>query len=267
MPKNAKLSDLFRRGKEVVVTDAAAGLEGKVWLKKLNPIEAEDALRGANAARARVMISKRDTNSDFYQSIVGDVIDLSDEQLVDLMISGDASEKIQAIGDEVAAEEEWSKDGYLQGLRDSWRDGQMAVWIQYATDEEAQGNDDYELWVAADGQFKELQRFRDAVDKLVEGELTAMRRSHSHDKREEMEKKVIDILAEQRGNEVWLAEFNRQQVYFATTENKKSLSRYFGSVAEVRALEPKAYIPLVKAYRELEVENLEGKDSQETPAS
>lgn len=265
----ARLSDLYRRGAEVTVSDDEAGLEVTVWMSKLNPVEAKDAGRKAAAARARTLLFARDPESDSYMEALGEVMDMSDEHLIDTIIAPDVFKKEAATREELAAGDEWAKDDYLIGLMDSWREEYMEIWVKDA-------DPDWDEATLADWEEKkaealriraELTRFEDLVRESVNGETEALRRANSSRGREDLEKGVLARLFENKSNEEWLNTYNRWQVYYATRENENRSKRYFQNVQEVIELEPDVYIPLLRSYRALEVEPFEGKSLQETPAS
>jgi hypothetical protein len=152
MLKKSHLKDLYRRGKELRLDDGDG--EATVWLQKLSPVDHATAVSRASAARARALMSRNDPDSDDYMSAYGAVIGsgVERETLIRYINLPELGNKEMIIEAEMAAEEEWSKDDYLQGLRDAWND---TLELRYALEP-----DDPECKRV----FAELTRFADAVN-------------------------------------------------------------------------------------------------------
>ncbi len=254
MPKKRRLSDLYILEKKITVDDGEGGVD--VIIRKLNPVEHESAMRRANAERARVLTLKNFPESDEYRAIYNQVLDLSEQPtLVDYVAGQESAQQMVNIEEELAAEDEWSKDGYLQGLRDAWEGG---LEKKYASDPE----DPEVLRV-----LEELRRFSGLVEKEFEERVKDIRAKYEHLAVSELQQKVMTQLLEIEGELAWMKEFRRCEVWFSTRDPEDSKKYYFQDREEVSTLSLPVLEQLMTAYRELTVDVTEGKDSEETPSS
>ncbi len=253
MPKTRRLADLYVRGKEVVIDDGEGGV--KVWLQKLNPVEHESAMRNANAQRARALAVKKNVEGAEYQAVMSQVYDLDVDSLIDYLVMPEIQKYQVAREEENAAEEEWSKDNYLQGLRDSWND---RLELAYAEDPEN---------VDAKRVFEELQRFDAQVEKLTEGFEDNRRKDYASQAVESLQEKVATQFIEMQADMNWMKEFHRNELYYSVREPDHHKSRYFSSLEELDQLSQEVTIALQTEYRSLVVDVTEGKGSQATDDS
>lgn len=252
MPKSRRLSDLYVRGRELSLDDGS-GEPVKVYVKKMTPVDHEAALRGANAARSRTLSVRRDVNSDEYQAMWGEVEGYEHSELLTYLALEEAGSREPVVEAELAAEEEWSKDDYLQGLRDAWVDLEET----YHTDP-----DD----VDAKRCFDELARFAALVDERVAGDLESLRRDFAGKSVEALRELVFEKIVAAKASMSWLLEYRRQEVFLSTYDPDRKL-RYFEKRSEVDEIAAEVFAALSNAYREISVDPLEGKDLEETPSS
>lgn len=253
MPKTRRLTDLFVRGKEVTIGDGEGAIT--VWVQKLNPVDQEMALRRANAARARILAKKKDEDSFEYQSTRMDIVGKDADELIEFLVADVIQSKSQSFEAELAAEDEWSKDHYLQGLRDSWNDGLKDAYHMDNDDEEAAR------------VFAELRRFSDEVTKLLQGEAEKLRGDYKDTSDEELENLVFDKMFAATADMAWVHEYRRCEIWLGVRELENHKKRYFESRDEVDHLEQEVLVPLVAAYHEVNVDVTEGKGLVGTPPS
>jgi hypothetical protein len=256
-----RLSDLWVTGKEIVFDDGG-GDPVTVWMQKLNSIQAQEVGRRADAARARLLVMRNNPDSEEWQAIHGSVIAFSGgdkEPLVEFIANDERPKLFRRNEAMIAAEDRWSKENYLQGLRDSWRDGFEERYIKAQT-----GDADPE----AEGVFAELKVFADALTEAVDADLEDERDRLRHLGYDELCDKMAEKVLILDGNQVWLEEMQRWQVYLATRDPDCKQDRYFVSRAEIDLLSTAAYHRLRNEYENLEVDVAEGKDSPApTPSS
>lgn len=257
MPKTKKLGDLFVRGVSCTVTDGEDSVE--VWIQKLNPLQQDKALRRANGARARVLsVRKKDEDDLDYLSYVHeaeDIINSGRDDCISYLLSEKLGTIYQAREAELAAEEEWSEENYIQGLRDAWDDG---VSEDYARDP-----DDPE----AKRVFSELKRFAEIVEKEVKKERDALARDFDNKSDEQLAKLVVDRVIEAAADLEWLKEFRKCEIFFAVRHPDNHNKPYFERREDVDDLELETFGQLAQAYNDMRVDVTEGKDSPETPDS
>lgn len=253
--KRRRLEDLYVIGKDVVFDDGH-GDEVAVWLQKLNPVEMSNALRRANAARARVRSVRSDKDADEYMDLWLQVLEWdSHDALVDYL----AAETVLRIQDrieaELAAEEEWSKDNYLEGLRDGWEGGLEQEYFLNPDNAEARR-------VRA-----ELERFAQEAVRRGEGETAAARREIGDQPVNILQEKAMDRIINYRSSAAWLEEFHRSELLYGVRPPDDHRAYYFTDATELDRLSGEVLARLYDEYAELSVDVVEGKGSQETPTS
>lgn len=252
-----KLDDLFITGRPFTLDDGH-GEPVEVWLQKMNPLEADKALRKANAAKARVLMQRADEDSDEWLEMYADIANFDKDALAEYLIGDAISEYRQSREAEMAAEEEWSKDGYLEGLRDSWED---ELRDRPEEDEERQKC------------LAELRRFNDSVDPLIADERTRLIADELSKPDEELRRQAVRRFLDIRAGSVWVAEYNRYELAYGVRDPEKHDVYYFvgrdgePDLDRVRRLVPETFTPLHQAYQQLIVPPAEGKDLPAAPSS
>lgn len=249
-----RLTDLYRVGKEITFDDGT-GDPVTVYLRKLNAVDQETAIRKANAARARVHATGRDPESDEYGELLSQAIDLGTHaDLVSYLIQGKLAEFTVAKESELAAEEEWSKDGYLDGLREAWEEG---VEERYHVDPE-----DSE----ARHVFSELERFAELVKPYVEDEKASLESLYAEKSLEELREITAQEMVSISADIAWVREYRKCELWLATRE-VDGKSRYFESREEIDDLPTEVVNRLTEEFQSLTVSTTEGKDSRATDDS
>lgn len=260
MPKTRKLSDLYVVGKDVTISgrfdDGERG-EITVRVQKLNPVAHETALRKANAARAGTLLMSRlpedsEERSDFMNQLF-DIAKNKDET-IDFLAGEYAANKYPAIEAEIAAEDEWSNDDYLQGLKDSWEDELKAVYANGPKEE-----DEGEEYARSEKVMAELLRFQDQVYKEVESQRQSFRKDIATRSEESLINEAVNKLIESQADMNWLTEYRKCEVWLGVLD-AKTKKHYFSTRAEVDELAPEVLGEIIRAYAELNVDTVEGKD-------
>lgn len=257
MPRTRRLADLYVTGREFIFDDDDGENEPvTVYIRKLTPVDNEQVMRRANAARAAMLVARRDRDSQEYKNLYSQVWDVGDtDSLVDQLISPELIKKRIAREAEIAFTDEWNKDSYLQGLKDAWNDG--------LSDKYQENPDDLE----AKRVFDELQRFEDAVTQAMKGEDEAIRRSFESKTEEELREKVLDQILELQSDVTWMSEYRKSELWLAVRDPKNRRERYFVSRDEVDELSYEMLKRLTEAYQSMSVDLTEGKDSRPTDSS
>jgi hypothetical protein len=254
MPKKRRLTDLYKVGKDVTINDETGGSAVRVHIRKLNPVDHETALRRANAMRAKVLAAARDEDSDIYGDVMSEVLDMDRDALVSFAISEDVGKISASTEAEMAAEDEWSKDDYLQGLYDLWNSDLAARYHEEPDDSEV-------VRVR-----NELVRFEQSVAESVDSAVVKLRADLEEVEEIDLQKTAVSKLIDIRADTEWIKEFRRCEIWLAVRDEDKK-TRYFESRAEVDELESEVLGRLVEEYQSLAVEPLEGKSSPRTDTS
>lgn len=264
-PKKRRLSDLYVTGKEVVLNDGQG--EVKVWLRKLSQLEHEAAMRKAAAAKARVLMIRNQPDDEEWLAVYAEIDELGGRSaFVEYVIAEELSQVQESREAELAASEEWSKDHYIQGLRDAWEGDAEAPGLRDRYIEEP---DDPE----AKKVFGEIKRFTELVDEQVAAERERLIKDLEGVSDEELRSRAVTRYLEIQAGITWVREFQRAQVLYATRDNDDHDKYYFVNQmgkparAEVDLLAPETLGALKRAYAELEVDPAEGKDSPPPPSS
>lgn len=257
MTKKRRLGDLYVVGREVTVDDGDGPVT--VWVQKLNPLETEQAMRRAGVAKAKVLMSRRDKQSEEYLDIYAEVSEMKRDALVDLAIGEQVSQALESADAEIGAQDEWANEGYLQGLRDAW--------AEKLYDVHAGGDEDSPDWEEAEKVYAELQRFDATLTKRLEGERARLEKDHDDVPLDELVEIGVDRVISFRADTMWLREWRRAQIWLGTREAEDHKKRYFDKREEVDQLPIPVLSALQNAYETLEVALSEGKDLPPTPSS
>ena len=256
MPKTRTLKDLYVVGKMAEVDDGNGAV--KVWLQKLNPVDHETALRLANAKRARTLAMARlPEDSDERAQYMNQLFDLASdrEQTIEFLAQERMTERYSAIEAEIAAEDEWADDDYIQGLRDAWTE-EMFNTYALATTPEAQEAEEY---IEAARVRSELERFNGQVLTALTSEVEALKKDYEDWTEEKLIEAGINKVIESQANMNWLMEFRRCELWLGVRD-PKTKERLFNKREEVDELASEVINQLMQAYSELNVDSIEGKD-------
>lgn len=251
MPKVRKLSDLYVVGQEVTLDDGDGAI--KVWVQKMSPIDHETALRRANARRAGVLSMNRmkdESNTEDRNVLLNQLYDLAPDtdSVIDFLVADKVSRLVAAREDELASEEEWSKDDYIQGLRDSWNDDMYERFVTDPDDEEALG------------VKNEIDRFNKTLEKILEGEKRSARKEFVGWTEEKLVNKALEKMVESEADMAWLGEYRKCELWLGVRVDEKTKLRYFDKREEIDQLSAQVLSELMQAYQGLNVDVIEGKD-------
>lgn len=247
-----RLTDLYVLGKEITFDDGG-GDPVVVYIRKMSPVDQENSIRRANAARARFLSASHDPDSDVTKDLLNQAMDLGDKaDLIDFLNVGKLATIRAAKEAELADEEEWKKDGYLQGLYDAWNDGLDLV---HALNDMNDPKTEEAVRV-----FNEMKRFMDEVDESMVEDMGVLKDTMEAESILKLQEEVAKELVDLNANSAWLREYRRCEVWFCTKEVSDPKKRYFVSREEVDELPSEVYNRLVNEITGLVVDPVEGKD-------
>lgn len=263
-----RLEDLWVRG-AFVTFDDGKGEPVTVWLQKLSPVETASALRRANAARARVKSVRADPDSDEYMDLWLEVLSWDTrEELVEYLLAEPQANIEERVEAELAFEDEWSEENYLQGLRDAWEGAGQAAYI--VDPEGPEG-------VEATRVLAELTRFAEAAAERCGPEIAQARAQLEGLRTEDLQERAMDRVIRYRASSAWLTEMHLCEVFYGTHDAAPDAKRagewvalpgrYWTKRADFDRAPNEVLGPLLVRYAELNVDVMEGKDSEETPTS
>lgn len=251
-----RLTDLYARGKEVELDDGN-GEPIRLWIRKMTPADAEVAYVKASARRAAFLaMGKEDPPSDAYIALRGEIEQFTPDNLVLWVTANEMVKREPVTTARIASAEEWTKDRYLDSLKERVEDEDFKRKVEeFPEDEEV---------VRVN---KELARFQEQVDKEVEKERKRIERETSGLSQTELIDRVLQNMLESQADAAWLTEFSKCQIWRCVFDGDKRSQRCFENREEVDELYAETVQALVSVIEELHVTDMEGKDSQQTPDS
>ncbi len=255
--RKRKLQDLYKVGCSVQLDDGS-GDPVEVWLQKLSAVEAEECARRAGAARSRVLMAARHEDSEEWLDTYNDLSSFSREQLVDIVLADESAQIMQRVQAELASEDEWSKDDYLQGLTDSWfgeLGGDGGLKFIYES-----GDEDHDEYFEAKKIFVELQRYDQIVAKKTQAEIKAKEKDFLNWDISVLRHDAVERQLRHRGDQAWITEWRRSMMLCGVREVDNHKRPYFANMTEVRELAPITLELLIKHFNDLNVELTQGKD-------
>lgn len=280
MPKRKRLTDLYKRGQTITIVgpdDENVNDGVKVWIQKPNPTEMESIHRRANARKALIVREGQDEASEIFLAAWAESRDfLNKETLITLALYEDLSSARMRANAEIADEEEWKDEDYLQGLLDLWQGdpeqgdfGLAEVWTSMPEewDETDFSSEEVVRMKEAKRVFSELQRFDAQVEQVLKAEEERLRVDWSSRDDEFVVRAAVKELVRQQANQAFVDEYDRQLMYYTVREPDDHKKRYFANMAEIDDLEEGVKDQLKLAMNSLLVDVVEGKDSPVTPTS
>lgn len=269
VPTQRRLEQMYVIGRPLTFDDGKGPVT--VWLQKLNPIQLQQTLRRANAARARVRSVKSAPTSDEYDLIWCEVLDIGDHaDLVRTLLAETIVSSGMRAEAQLASEEEWADEDYLQGLRDTWSDGMATAHLAEPTEE-------------SERVFAELKRFEVAVGESTKGEVDAARVELEALDLDELRRRAFDRQIRHLCGSAWMEELHRCELWLGVrtpcpacidpgpatklVEHVAHRERYFVERADVDELQGEPLHALLAAYADLSVDVIEGKGLGPTPDS
>lgn len=281
--KTRSIEDLFVAGRCVTIEDGRVYVDADggeepagpalFWMQRVGAADEQNAVRKAQAAKARVLMAKNDRAGEEYLAQVSEALRLyrSRDQQIMFVVAHELNERRAVITARVAAGEPWGKDNYLQGLHDAWTLGLKAMWEDGDADDP--DSDASRCWA-------ELQRYQAEVDTLVAAESPGLRAPYEAMPDGDLLEKATDRHLDSAANTAWFLEYELA-VTAASVRIPCRLCapdrgdhpgdhsrRYFTSgIDGLKACRPEAQSILKSIYMQLEVDAAEGKGLRATPSS
>jgi hypothetical protein len=240
-------------GKELTFDDDTGEEPIEIWLSKISPIEQRDAADQATKARAKILSLKNAPDAESERLLYEDQLDdlglFERDDLITFLATSKIEEARVSNEQRIAAEDPWSKDDYLNSLQSAWNDGLMDEWV---VDPEA--NEE------AARVYSELKRFTEEVEEAMIDDVENIKSEFDQIDDEKLRKDAIDKILESEADFAWMNEFSYYQVFYAVRYPDDHKLRYFESVDEVKCIDTRILSEIIREYREMTVEGVEGKD-------
>ena len=207
-----KLSELYKRGVEIrfgpaggrvgPFEESAAEDEVALFVAPPSPLQRDQALREAQAKRARALIAtKRQEDSEEHLSALAFLAEMSLPTLLDyVLVSGGDDRRGEAIRD-VLARDEW-KD--IATLQDALR--------QFDEDKTPEDDEEFAAVLAEDAKYGAaiLEREKE----LRDGEQQVLKMLT----REDLEKRALATRSDLIGSSAFMREYERQMCFYSVRE-------------------------------------------------
>lgn len=247
------------KGKKIPLKD---GQEVAMWVQPPDPVQRDMAIRAGQGKRAAALVrAKRHEDSEEHLTILAFLADMSEDTLIEYVLAGDTIERHNEAEREVLARDEWKDMTQYQEAMRQFLD---------MTEEELEDNEDYEALMELDDKYA-----RDVSER--ESELTdAQREALKMLPREVVEKKALAKRAEIVGSQAFMAEYEKQMLYFSVRDPEAPDKLWFESADELAAQHEKVRDTINEALTPFIAESAEaknwpraaaGSDSSELPVN
>lgn len=250
-----RLSDIYVVSRGVEIHDPESPDDPfRFTLVKLNHQDHQSCVRRADAARAVVLAAANDEDSDLYRAHLGVVLEQDDPRvLASWLVLDEVNKRHVALEAELAADDEWSKDGYLSGMREAWVESLNERFQLNPDDPDAKR------------VFDELTRFNVKVMERVTEEHEALVDMKADKPVDVLRSECVKHLLKRHSDEVWMETFRATSLFYMVRQPDSGLTparmpRYFESIDEVFVTDQRILKQLVSEIEELEVDAIVGKD-------
>lgn len=234
-----KLSDLYKRGVEVRFGPGEDGNPvGKIgpfedsdgssiplpedwvaaWVQSPSPLQREQALRDSQAVRARSLVrAKRDEDSEEHLTAMAFLVEMEFETLIDYVLVSEMENRRADATREILADEEW-KD--LTVYQDAMRQ------FDDMSEEERDASEEYKAMMRLDDKLATQihDRERELYDAAYES-LKLLGRAN-------VEKKALEKRVEIAASQVFMAEYERQMMFYSIRDIEDHGVLFFESARE-----------------------------------
>lgn len=256
--KRKKLEALFNKGDYVhfsaddqgnpIIRESAEMAKPddlKIWIRPADPLQREMVVREAQAARARVLVASKDSDSSEWIQVHAFVSQLSQEGLIEYVIDLDENDRLSEARRDVLKEKEWED---FNSLRDAMR--------QY---EEAGSPEDDPVWKPL---LKRDEAFSQQVTTRARELRDNAREAMKLMPRAELEKRAFDKRADQAGTAAFMDAYELWMLYYACRDDDDHNELYFESPQEMRGQPQELQDALSNRLARFVVDAGEAKNSQ-----
>src|SRR5690606_28288072 len=157
---------------------------------------------------ATLQLKRLDNDHPDRQHFASEISELasSRELMLDLLVADKLTKVMEAREAELAAEDEWAEDDYIQSLRDAWEDGLKEKYFSDDRDEESER------------VLNELKRFNEQLEKRIESERRGFHKEFEEKSDDELFKLAVDKIIDTQADLTWLSEYRRCEIWLGTRD-------------------------------------------------
>ncbi len=269
----AHLSDLFRAGKQLTITDSN-DVEYVLWMQRPTATQQEDAREAANVKSLRLKMQYKERDGDRYLVLHQTMEEMEEhDELVETRAKyKDGDIRNQAFNEVLYSEdhgEDWKKeDRYLSllgAITDRWDEiNRYNEQMEEAeSDERITPTEDEQLLELLDQQNKFGDQVQVRTDELMEEEKARHVNKPDAQLRNEIVKESIDV----ESRVYWYETHQIRMLYYACRRTEDHDKFYFDVAEDVLNLPSHIRQDLYNAYDELERGSEDVKNSLSLPSS
>lgn len=222
--------------------------EIQMWVQVPSPLQREQAMRDAQAARARSLIrAKRNEDSEEHLTIMAFLADMSEDTLADYVLQADTDTRRNDAIREVLGEKEWED---MTSIQDALRQ------FEEMPPEELEENEEYQAILELDSKFG--QQVIDVEKQLSEVALDALKLQN----RATLERKALEKRSDLVGSQAFMAEYERQMLFYSVRDFDNTGSLFFESARELAEQDDGLLGTLKEAMLPFIADQAEAKNSQ-----
>jgi len=191
-----------------------------IWVQPPSPLQREQALREAQAARSRALLNaRRDDDSADAANTKAFVASMERETLIDYVLSSEEQERRERAQRDVLGRDEWEDFSSLQDAMRQWDEA---------------GNPRTEEWQPLiDKDIEFGRQVSDAAKYLRDSDREALTLMS----RDELERKAFDKRIELLGSQAFISEYERQMIFFAARDDEDHSALFFEDIDDLMSQE------------------------------
>lgn len=191
-----------------------------IWVQPPSPLQREQALREAQAARSRALLAvRKDETSPDAANTKAFVANMGHETLIDYVLSADEQERRERAQRDVLGRDEWKDFSQLQDAMRQWDEA---------------GSPRTEEWQPLIDRDVEFGRqVSEAAKYLRETD----RESLAMMSRDELEKRAFDKRIELIGSQAFVQEYERQMIFYCARDDEDHEELFFEDVDQLMSQE------------------------------
>jgi hypothetical protein len=225
--KRRRLSELYVKGKDVHFNEGGVVADGDeadddivVWVQPPDPFQREEAIRSAQAAKARARITAKEPDSQTALEVEELLSELDESDLCEFLVDQMVGElRPRAIRD-VLGREEWED---FTALQDSMREWEEAGYPE---------TDEWAPLIARDKAYGE--QIQDRMKEIMDDTRESLKLLPEEEIKKRVRKRVID----QASNQAFMQAYEINMLYYSCRDDEDHSELFFENIEEIRSHEP-----------------------------